>query len=132
MIIMQVKNAIISIHAVALLLTSFCLLILLLGSGHRINFGDFGQVKLLLEILIIFMTAGALFFKRKGFLFSSTVVIVLLILVQLSFIDFYLEASDVEYGDSKPVIVFVLFFLLFISNFFLICSQLRSRKTIIN
>lgn len=129
---MQVKNAIISIYAVALLLTSFCLLILLLGSGHGINFGDFGQVKLLLEILIIVVTAGALFFKRKGFLFSSTVVIVLLILVQLSFIDFYLEASDVEYGDSKPVMVFVLFFLLFISNFFLICSQLRSRKKVIN
>lgn len=123
----RVKNIIINIHAVFLLLMSFYLLFLFLASGHRLNFEDFPQIKLLFEIVIFLTTAVALFFRKRNFLFGNVMLIVLLILVQLSFIDFYVEISVVEYGDEKPVLFFLLFFLLFASNLFLIYSQIKTR-----
>lgn len=124
---MRIKNVVISIHAIALLLLSLYLLFLFLASGHRLNFEDFAQIKLLVEILIFLLAAVALFFRKRNFLFGNTVLIVLLILVQLSFIDFYIEISDVEYENEKPVIILMLLFLLFVNNLFLIYSQIKIR-----
>lgn len=122
---LRLKNIVINVHAIALLLFFLYLLFLFLASGHRLNPKDFAQMKLLLEILIFFLAAVALFFRKRNFLFGNVVLIVLLILVQLSFIDFFIEISDVEYDDEKPVIILVLLFLLFVSNLFLIYSQIR-------
>lgn len=127
---MRVKNVVINIHAIALLLLSLYLLFLLLASGHRLNFEDFAQIKLLLEILIFFIAAVALFFRKRNFLVGNTALVVLLILVQLSFIDFYIEISDVEYGDEKPIVILILLFLLFVSNLFLIYSQIKIRTSL--
>jgi hypothetical protein len=73
------------------------------------------------------MAAVALFFRKKNFLLGNKVLIVLLILVQLSLIDFYIEISDVEYGDEKPIIILMLLFIIFVSNLFLIYSQIKLR-----
>ena len=123
----KLKNIVISVHAIGLLLFGLFLLFLVLASGHRLNFEDFRETKLPIEILIYFIAAVALFFRKRNFLFGNTVLIVLLILVQISFIDFYIEISDVEYGDEKPIIILMLFFLLFVSNLFLIYSQIKQR-----
>ena len=123
----RLKNIVINIHAVALLLLSLYLLFLFLASGHRLNFEDLAEIKLLLEILIFLITAVSLFFRKRNFLFGNALLIVLLILVQLSFIDFYIEISDVEYGDEKPIMILMLLFLLFVSNLFLIYSQIKIR-----
>jgi len=123
---MRIKNVVINIHAIALSILSLYLLFLFLASGHTLNFEDFAQIKLLLEVLIFLIAAVALIFRRRNFLFRNIVLIVLLILVQLAFIDFYIEISDVEYVDEKPVIFFILFSLLFASNLFLIYLQIRS------
>ena len=123
----RVKNIIINIHAVFLLLLSLYLLFLFLASGHRLNFKDFAQIKLLFEILVFLIASIALFFRKRNFLFGNTVLIILLILVQLSFIDFYIEISDVEYGDEKPIIILMLLFIIFVSNLFLIYSQIKLR-----
>ncbi|HEX6171636.1 MAG TPA: hypothetical protein VFZ33_18255 [Chitinophagaceae bacterium] len=123
------KNVLINTHAIALLLLSLYLLFLFLASGHSFNFEDFVQIKLLLEILIFFIAAVALFFRKRNFLFGNTALIVLLILVQLSFIDFCIEISDIEYGDEKPIVILMLLFLLFISNLFLIYSQIKVRTS---
>ena len=128
-IMIRVKNVLINIHAIALLLLSIYLLFLFLGSGHRLNFEDFVQIKLLLEILIFFIAAVTLFFRKRNFLFGNTAITVLLILVQLSFIDFYIEISDVEYADERPVVILMLLFLLFLSNLFLIYSQIKERTS---
>ena len=125
----RVKNVLINIHAIALLLLSLYLLFLFLASGHRLNFEDFAQIKLLLEILIFFIAAVALFFRKRNFLFGNTALVVLLILVQLSFIDFYIEISGVDYGDEKPIVILILLFLLFLSNLFLIYSQIKVRTS---
>ena len=124
---MRIKNILINIHAIAFLLFSLYLLFLFLASGHRLNFEDFAQIKLLIEILIIFLAAMALFFRKRNFLFGNKMLIILLILVQLSFIDFYIEISNVEYGDEKPIFTLVLLFIIFISNLFLIYSQIKLR-----
>lgn len=123
-----VKNAVLIIQAIALLLLSLYLLFLFIASGHRLNFGDFAQIKLVLEIFIFFVTAIALFFKNKNVLFGDLVLISLLILVQIALIDFYIETSEVEYGDEGPVVFFILFFLLFASNLFLIYVQIIDNK----
>ena len=125
----RVKNVLINIHAIALLLLSLYLLFLFLASGHRLNFEDFAQIKLLLEILIFFIAAVALFFRKRNFLFGDTALVVLLILVQLSFIDFYIEISGVDYEDEKPIVILILLFLLFLSNLFLIYSQIKVRTS---
>jgi len=126
-----VKKVVISIHAVVLILVSFYLLVLLLASGHKLNFNDFSQLKLLSEILIFFFAGVALYFDKKWLFVGKTTHIVLLILVQLSFIDLMFAVSDVEYGDEKPVLIFMVFGLVFISNLFLIYKYFKQpRKNI--
>jgi hypothetical protein len=117
----RLKNTLINIHGIAILLVSFYWLFLFLASGHGLNFKDFAQVKLIIEIVIFFSAAVTIFFKKRNFLFGDLMLIVLLILVQLSFIDIYMEISE------KPVIFLTVFFLLFISNLFLIYSQIKAR-----
>jgi len=121
----RLRNIVINVHAIGLLLLGLYLLFVLLAGGHRLNIEDFRELKLPIEILIFFLAAFALFFRGRNFLFGNETLIVLLILVQLSFIDFFIEISDVEYGDEKPVVFFILFFLLFVSNLFLIYSQIK-------
>ena len=123
---MTIKSIIANIQAVALLLLSLYLMFLFLASGHGVNFEDVAQVKLLLEILIFFITGIALFFSKRNFLVGNVTSIVLLILVQLAFIDFYIEISDVEYGNEKPIIILILLFLFFVINLFLIYSQIKA------
>lgn len=122
---MRLRNYLIKLHAVALLFIFLYLLFLFLASGHRINFEDFTQLKLLFEIFIFFSAGVTLFFGKRNNYFRNTLIIILLILVQISFVDFYLEISDVEYGGEKPVISFMLLFIFFASNLFLIYSQIK-------
>jgi len=123
----RLPNIVINVHAIGLLLLSLYFLFLFLVSGHRLNFKDIAQVKLLLEVVIYFLTAVALFFRRRNFLFGDVVLIVLLVLVQVSFIDIYIEISDVDYIDGSLVILYLILFVLFVSNLFLIYSQIKTR-----
>lgn len=82
--------------------------------------------------MVIFSgTAIYLLVKQKNLLQQfDWVAVVLLTLVQVSFLDFYFEVSSVEYDDNVPITFFILFSLLFVSNLFLIYTQFKNRKAI--
>ncbi len=127
----RVKKVIVILHTIALLLLSTYFLLLLLASGHRVNFDDSSQLKFIIEMVIFSGTAIYLLVKQKNLLQQfDWVAVVLLTLVQVSFLDFYFEVSSVEYDDNVPIIFFILFSLLFVSNLFLIYTQFKNRKTI--
>jgi len=116
----RLKNILSNVHAYALLLLSFYLLFVFLASGHGLNLKDFAQIKLFIEVLLFFFAAILLISGKKNKIFGNVMLIIVLILVQLSFIDFYIEISEVEYGAEKPVIFLTLLFLLFVNNIFFI------------
>jgi len=59
----------------------------LLATGHQISIGDFAQVKLILEAIILILT-GVMLLKRQS---TNIVIIILLVLTQISLTDIYLE-----------------------------------------
>lgn len=124
----KIQNRLMIIHAVILLLFTAYLLFIFLASGHQLNFGDLAQVKMIAEMIIFLSTSIALFFRNSNFLFGKYVVATLLIFTQLSLLDIYLEVANVDYGESKPWLLLLFFFLVFINNLVLIYLVLRMNK----
>lgn len=125
----RLSNVIVILHSIALLLLSAYFLLLLLASGHRINFDDSSQLRFIIE-MVIFLIGSIYLLARRSFVLQQfdLLGVLLLVFVQISFLDFYSEISAVEYDGSPPVIFFILFGLLFASNLFLIYRQFRNRK----
>lgn len=127
----RLPKVIIVLHSIALLLLSAYFLLLLLASGHRINFDDPSQLRFIIEMVIFLVSSIYLLAKRRILVRQfDWVVVVLLTLVQISFLDFYSEVSAVEYEGNAPTTFFILFGLLFVSNLFLIYTQFKNRKTV--
>lgn len=124
----KIQNRLMIIHAVILLLFTAYMLFIFLASGHQMTFGDFAQVKMIAEMITFFSTSIALYFKNSNFLFRKFVVSILLIFTQLSLLDICLEVAKVDYGESKPWLLLLFFFLVFINNLFLIHLVLRMNK----
>lgn len=117
---------IVVLQSIALFLLSVYFLLLLLASGHRIDFDDSSQLKFIVE-MVIFLTAIYLLVRGKNLQQQfKWVVVILLILVQLSFLDFYFEILSVEYDNNPPITFFILFSLLFVSNLYLIYLQFKA------
>jgi len=121
-----VIKLIVVLQSIALFLLSVYFLLLLLASGHRIDFDDSSQLKFIVE-MVIFLTAIYLLVRGKNLQQQfKWVVVILLILVQLSFLDFYFEILSVEYDNNPPITFFILFSLLFVSNLYLIYLQFKA------
>jgi len=74
----QLTNALMRARATALLLFAVYLLFLFLASGHRLNFGDFAQIKLLVE-MVLFLSAGIIILSKGiRLLFRNLAFVVLL------------------------------------------------------
>lgn len=118
---------IVVLQSIALFLLSVYFLLLLLASGHRIDFDDSSQLKFIVEMVIFLTTAIYLLVRGKNLQQQfKWVVVILLILVQLSFLDFYFEILSVEYDNNPPITFFILFSLLFVSNLYLIYLQFKA------
>lgn len=117
------------VQAVFLFMMSAYLLLLLLASGHKVDFGDYKQLRLIFELFIFGVAAFFLLVKiKKAINFSSSFMVCLLGVVQLSLIDILIEISAVEYGESKPFFLLLLFLVIFFNNAFLIYSQVKIRQ----
>jgi hypothetical protein len=127
----KLNKAVFVLHSIALLLLSIYFLLLLLASGHRISFDDSSQLKFIMEMVIFLGVGIYLLTKWKSLvLHFDWVAVSLLVMVQLSLLDFYFETSSVEYEDNVPTTFFILFSLLFASNLFLIYTQFRIKRAI--
>lgn len=123
----RLKNVFFNIYSTALLLLSFYFLFLLVGSGHSIELKDFAQMRFLFEILIFLLAAIGIFIKKQLSSWGRILIVVLLLMVELSLIDIYVQASKIDYseGDSKPF--FLILALFFLSTFILLFSFLRTK-----
>lgn len=122
----MLESFVIKIHRFLLLLLSLFLLLLFLGSGHDLSINDSSQLKLLIEILLFFGAGIGLFFKRRNN--AHVKIIILLILVQICFIDFFIDISSVEYGEDRPTLILILLTVIFFSNLFIIYSFLNTKR----
>jgi hypothetical protein len=73
-------------YAFSLLTLSFISVVGLLATGHQISFGDFVQLKFILEAGLFFLTGFSMLRNQLG-----ASLIVLLILTQLSLTDIYVD-----------------------------------------
>jgi hypothetical protein len=126
MIFMDSRNFFINFYAVGLLLFGLFHLTLILASGHQIVLNDKPELKYFGETIIFFLAAFILFY-RKIFIPGSYLIIFLLIIVQLSYLDLYIEISQVNYGDTQPNFFFIILFLFFITNLFVLYFQIKNR-----
>jgi len=116
------------IQSILLFVMTGFIIVLLLASGHKVDFRDYSQLKLILELIVFGVTAIMLLSNVKDPLkFSSLFLISLLGLVQLSFVDILIEIWSVDYGEEVPILQLSLFMLIFINNAFLIYSQIKVR-----
>jgi len=123
------QTALLNFHAVLLLLISVALLFLFLASGHSFNFEDSSQMRMFFQIILFAVVAIALFLKKRNYWFGKIPLFVLLILVQLSLIDFYIQASENEYENTTSILGLGLLGLFFVSNLFVIYSLMKSRES---
>jgi len=113
------------VQSILLFVMTGFIVLLLLASGHHIDFRDYSLLRLILELIVLGSAAVMLKISMKDQLaFSSLFLISLLGLVQLLLVDFLIEIWSVEY-DDVPILPLSLFMFIFINNAFLIYSQIR-------
>jgi hypothetical protein len=120
-----IERSLFSFYGAALIILSFCMLYILLGSGHGLHLHDNSQMLLAGEIFIILLTGIAILSKNKNFIFGRRAMIVLLILSETALIDVFIELRN---GEAETVIiVLIMLVLLMILNLVALVILLKNR-----
>ena len=114
-----------SFYGTALLILAFCMVFIMLASGHPFSIHESSQMLLTGETFIIFLTAIALLSRKRNFLFGRMAMIVLLILAETTLIDIFIELQS---GEAENVIlVLIMLIILILLNLWVLLILVRQR-----
>ena len=123
---LRIKAFLTIVQAIILLLLAVFFLFLFLASGHEVNLKDYAQGKLIIEIFLFAVTSVVLFSKIRDSFFWSIFLIILMLLVQLAFVDICIELLKVKYENGKEIMLLSFGSIVFINNIYLIYLKIKA------
>jgi hypothetical protein len=120
-----IERSLFSFYGAALIILSFCMLYILLGSGHGLHLHDNSQMLLAGEIFIILLTGITLLSRKRNLIFGRRAMVVLLILSETALIDIFIELKSGE--AENVIIVLIMLVVLMILNLLTLIVLLKNR-----